>query len=30
MLIEALPEANMLTDIEIRAVMGEVIYGRLE
>jgi hypothetical protein len=30
MLIEALPEANMLTDLEIRAVLGEVIYGRLE
>ena len=29
-LIEALPQANMLTDLEIRAILGEVIYGNLE
>jgi len=29
-LIEALPPAAQLTDLEIRAVLGEVIYGNLE
>jgi len=29
-LIEALPQANMLSDLEIRAILGEVIYGNLE
>jgi len=29
-LIEALPQADLLTDLEIRAILGEVIYGNLE
>ena len=29
-LIKALPPASGLTDLEIRAVLGEVIYGNLE
>lgn len=29
-LIEALPEANVVTELEIRAILGEVIYGYLE
>ncbi|WP_347242855.1 hypothetical protein, partial [Thermogutta sp.] len=29
-LIEALPPVDMLSDLEIRAILGEVIYGNLE